>query len=232
MTGVAVDGHAAGAGVEADGAAIELALGVASRAAQQRAHAREHFFEMERLGDIVVGASIEALHLVAPAVACGEHEHRHGAPGAAPGFQHRDAVHLRQADIEDHGVVRLALAEIVPFLAVEGAVDHVAGFGERGRQLPIEIGIILDHEETHEALHCCCAEIQAADSRPRALLCHYIWRGEDSETDGKDLAGPTRPAAAGPWRHSPTRLVLCGLSHGTRAVGSGLRFQHSQPTDA
>src|SRR5712671_1706849 len=37
---VAVDGHAAGAGIETHGAAIELALGVTGRAAQKRADAR------------------------------------------------------------------------------------------------------------------------------------------------------------------------------------------------
>jgi hypothetical protein len=55
---------------------------VAGGAAQQRAHPRQHFLEMKRLGDIIVGAGIEALHLVAPAVARGEDQHRHRAPVA------------------------------------------------------------------------------------------------------------------------------------------------------
>ena len=143
---------APGAGVEPHRPAVEFALGVAGRAAQQRADARQHLFEMKRLGDVVVGAGVEALHLVAPAVARGEHQHRHGAAGPAPGFQHRDAVHLRQADVEDHGVVGLGLAEIVPLLAVEGAIDHVAGIGQRGGELPVEIRIVLDDEETHAVL--------------------------------------------------------------------------------
>ena len=117
-------------------------------AAQQRADARQHLLEVEGLGDIVVGAGVEALHLVAPAVARGEDEHRHGAPGAPPGFQHRDAVHLGQADVEDDGVVGLGLAEEVALLAVEGAIDHVAGVGQRGGELTVEIGIVLDDEET------------------------------------------------------------------------------------
>ena len=129
--------------------ADEFALGVADRAAQQRAHARQHFLEMKRLGDIVVGAGVEALHLVAPAVARGQQQHRHGAAGAAPGFQHRNAVHLRQADIEHDRVVGLGLAEIVALLAVEGAVDHIAGLGQRRRKLAVQIGIVLDNEEPH-----------------------------------------------------------------------------------
>ena len=125
----------------------ELALGVADRAAQQRADARQHFLEMEGLGDIVVGAGVEALHLVAPAVARGQHQHRHGAAGAAPRLDHRDAVHLGQADVEDDRVVGLGLAEVMALLAVEGAVDHVAGIGQRGRELAVEIGVVLDDEQ-------------------------------------------------------------------------------------
>ncbi len=147
---IAFDSHASGSGIEPHRAAIEFALGVAGRAAQQRADARKHLLEMEGLGDVVVGAGVEALDLVAPTIARGEDQHRHGAAGAAPRLQHRNAVHLGQADIEDHRVVGLALAEEMPLLAVEGAVDDVAGVGQRRRQLPVEIGIVLDDEEPHQ----------------------------------------------------------------------------------
>jgi hypothetical protein len=56
----------------------------------------------------------------------GLHEDRHGAPCAPPGFQHGDAIHLRQPDIQNDGVIRLDFAEVVSFLAVEGAIDDVA----------------------------------------------------------------------------------------------------------
>jgi hypothetical protein len=38
----------------------------------------------------------------------------------------------------------------VALLAVERAIDHVARVNERGRELPIEIGIVLDHQETQD----------------------------------------------------------------------------------
>ena len=160
---IAVDRDAAGAGIEADRPASEFALGVAGRAAQQRAHPRQHLFEMERLGDIVVGAGIEALHLVAPAIARGEDQDRHGAPGAPPGFQHRDAVHLRQADVEDDRVVGLALAEIMALLAVEGAVDDVAGVGQRGCKLAVEIRIVFNDEKAQATLRLTLADDRALD---------------------------------------------------------------------
>ena len=127
MIGLPRHADAAGAGIERDRPAGQFGLGVAGGAAQQRADPRQHFLEVKRLGDVIVGAGVEALHLVAPAVARGEDQHRHRAPVAAPRLQHRDAVHLRQADIEHHGVVGLAVAEKMPLLAVEGAIDHIAG---------------------------------------------------------------------------------------------------------
>ena len=57
---IAVDGDPAGAGVDAHRPAGDFALGVAGRTAQQRAHPRQHLLEMKRLGDIIVGAGIEA----------------------------------------------------------------------------------------------------------------------------------------------------------------------------
>ncbi len=122
----------------------EFALGVPNRTAQQRTDAREHLFEVEGLRHIVVGAGIEALHLVAPAVARGEHQHRHGAAGAPPRLDHRDAVHLRQADIEDDGIVGFGLAEVMALFAVKGAVDHIPRVGQGGGELTVEIGIVLD----------------------------------------------------------------------------------------
>ena len=77
-----IAGHAdpSGARVERHRAAGQFGLGVAGGAAQQRADPRQHLLQMKRLCDVVVGAGVEALHLVAPAVARGEDQHRHGAP--------------------------------------------------------------------------------------------------------------------------------------------------------
>jgi hypothetical protein len=42
----------------------------------------------------------------------------------------------------------------VPLLTVKGAVDHVARVGQRGRELPVEVGIILDDEEAQSEYSC------------------------------------------------------------------------------
>ena len=122
-----------GAGVEPDGTDGEFARCVAGGAAQQRAQARQHFLHVERLGDIVVRAGVDALDLVAPAVARGQDQHRHRAPGLAPRFEDRDAVLLWQADIEHDRIIGLGIAAKPALLAVEGAVDRIARGLKRGR---------------------------------------------------------------------------------------------------
>ena len=62
-----------------------------------------------------------------------------------------DAVDLRQAEVEDDGVVGLGLAEELAFLAVERLVDRVAGVLQRGHDLPVEVLVVLDDEQSHAA---------------------------------------------------------------------------------
>ncbi|MNZ72442.1 hypothetical protein D3C78_908210 [compost metagenome] len=144
-----VDGRLGGFGVEPDRAADEFGGGMAGGAADERAHTGENLFDMERLGDVVIGAGVDARHLVAPAVAGGEDENRHGLAGRTPFFDDGNAIQLRQADIENDRVIGLGIAEIMPFLAVKCLIDNITGFFQRVGQLPIEIGIVLNNENTH-----------------------------------------------------------------------------------
>jgi hypothetical protein len=146
---VAVDRDAARARVELHRAADQLARRMAGRPAQQRADARQHLLHVEGLCDVVVGAGVEALDLVAPAVARGQDQDRHGAAGLAPLVDDGDAVLLRQAEIEHNGVVGLRLAEEGSLLAVEGAIHHVAGVAQRPDDLPVQVDVVLDDEQAH-----------------------------------------------------------------------------------
>ena len=122
---------------------------MAGGAPDQRPQPRQHLLDVERLGDIVVGAGVDARHLVAPAVARGQDQHRHLAAVAPPALDDADAVHLRQADIEHHRVVGLGVAEKMPFLAVERLVDDIAGIDQRVGDLPVQVLVILDDEYAH-----------------------------------------------------------------------------------
>src|SRR5690606_32145710 len=68
---------------------------------------------------------------------------------AAPALHYADAVHLRQADVEHHRVIGLGVAEKMPFLAVEGLVDDIAGVRQSLRDLAVEFLVILDDEYSH-----------------------------------------------------------------------------------
>ena len=93
------------------GAATKLARRVACGAPQQRPQPRQDFLHMKGLGDVIVGAGVEALHLVAPTIARGQDQDRHGAAGPAPFLENGDAVLLRQAEVEHDRVIGFGVAE-------------------------------------------------------------------------------------------------------------------------
>ena len=70
-------------------------------------------------------------------------------PARAPALQHGDAVHLRQADVEDDGVIGLGVAEEVPLLAVMGPVDDIARLFQGLGELPVQIPVVLDNQYAH-----------------------------------------------------------------------------------
>src|SRR3954470_5743675 len=84
----------------------------------KRAQPRQEFLDGEGFGQIVVGAGVDAFHLLALAAARGQHQDRDAPPGLAPGAQHGEAVEARQTEIEDHGIVGLGLAEELALLTL------------------------------------------------------------------------------------------------------------------
>ena len=102
-------------------------------------------------------------------------------PGAPPGFQHRQAVDLGQADIEDHRVVGLGLAEIVPLLAVERAVHDIARVRQRGRELAVQIGVVLDDKKPQANLPALAREFQIDGTSVRAL---HLQEDEQAQVNG------------------------------------------------
>jgi len=131
------------------GAAVEVVGGRARAAADEGAHTGKHLLHMERFGDVIVRARVDACHLVAPTVAGGEDQDRHRPPLLSPRLQQRQSVHLRQTEIEDDGVIRLGLAEIVAFFPVEGAIHGVARPLQGLAELTVEVPVVLDDEQSH-----------------------------------------------------------------------------------
>src|SRR5690606_10915194 len=82
--GTAVHRHAGAAGVEHDVATGDLDARPAGAAPNQGAQARKELLHVEGLREVVVGAGVDALHLLVPGIARRQDEHGHGAAVAAP----------------------------------------------------------------------------------------------------------------------------------------------------
>ena len=132
---LAVDRGARGARIEPEGAADQGGGRMPGGPPQQGPEARQQLFGVEGLGQVVVGAGVEAGDLLAPGAAGGEDQHRSGHALLAPALEHRDAVDLGQAEVEHDGVVGLGLAQEMGLLAVSGVVDRIAGVRQRHLQL-------------------------------------------------------------------------------------------------
>ena len=81
---------------------VRPCTGAAGAAAEDRAKSREELAGVERLGEIVVGAELQADDPIGVVAPRGQHEHRHvgGGPDAAA---HLEAVQIGQHHVEDHG---------------------------------------------------------------------------------------------------------------------------------
>ena len=107
-----------------DAAARTWVLGTG---AQQRMQPRLQFREIEGLGQVVVGPGVEAGHAVVQAVQRGEHQHRHRHAGGAGATQHGEAVHHRQAQVQDGEFVRLLQQQVFGHGAVGRVLDLKSG---------------------------------------------------------------------------------------------------------
>ena len=132
--------------IERDAARAELRGQLAVGAANQPAQSRQHLLHPERLRHVVVGSAVDALDLLVPAPAGGQHQHRHGEARFTPAAEQREPVDPRQAQVEHDGVVRLRLPEEVRTLAVRRAVHGVARGAEGTRELLRQERLVLHHQ--------------------------------------------------------------------------------------
>src|SRR5204863_4053912 len=115
----------------------------------QRAQPRQHFLHPERLGDVVVGAAVDPLHLLVPASPRREHEDRQRDAGLAPPPEQRQPIDLREPEIQDGGVVPLRQAEKIRALAVARAVHGISRVRERTRELFRQPRFVFDDQDPH-----------------------------------------------------------------------------------
>ena len=80
---------------------------------------------MKGLGEIVISAGVKPGHLLTPGTACREDQDGGGDMPSSPTLQHRHAVDLGQAQIQNDRIIGLSLAQKLSVLAVSGIVHHL-----------------------------------------------------------------------------------------------------------
>ena len=122
-------------------------------AAQQRPHPGEQFGEPERLGDVVVGAGVEAddgVHLVD---AGGEDQHRGAVPFGTHPAGHLQAVHLGQAEVKNDQVDAPLQCPLEGLRAVGAHLNLIALPAQRTGERLGNRGVILGEKYAgHEAI--------------------------------------------------------------------------------
>ena len=113
---------------------------------QDHAQPRDHLFETERLGDVVVAAEGQTCDLVLQGVAGGEEQGgRLDAVGAEPA-QHSEAVHARHHDVEDDGV-RTHFAGLVQSGGTAGGGVHFETLElQADRQKLDDVRLVVNHQ--------------------------------------------------------------------------------------
>ena len=127
----------------------QFGRGITRGPADERAQPGNKFLGLERLGQIIIGARIKPCHLVGPAIARGQHQHRKGAAFLAPHAQHRQPINLRQAKVEHHRVIFLGRTQKMAVLAIGGQVNGIAGLFQRGLELTPQRRLVFDDQYPH-----------------------------------------------------------------------------------
>ena len=153
----------------------------ALRPAQKRADARQQFFEGERLDQVVVGAGVQAGHLVRRRVPRRQHEHGQGHALLTQLPAEREPVHAREHDVEDQ--------EVVGQLALRLAG---AGGAAPGREAAARGGSVEQH------VHCVTLGLESRLEGSGQLL--GIFHDQDAHSSASFGRHVTSSLARDPWR--------------------------------
>ena len=123
----------------------------ADAASREGAHARFQFLERERLGEVIVGAEVEAAHAGFDAVLRGEDQHGQLAAAPAQALQHLEAVHPGKADVEDQQVEFEARDRAIGLGAGRDAVDRVPALAQARRETIGQNRVVFGDQNPHPA---------------------------------------------------------------------------------
>jgi hypothetical protein len=117
---------------------------------QARADTRAQDVRVERLGQVIVGAHLDALDDAVGVVERGDQDHRQVHESrigvGAQVLQQLEAVHLRHHDVEQHQVVRRGLEHRQRIAAVDRGLDRVALALQAARE-HVAVHFVVVHDE-------------------------------------------------------------------------------------
>ena len=150
-----------------------------SRPAQQRFDSRDQLAHSERLGEVVVGADFEGMHLVVLGAARGNNNHRHAEMVLANCFGNRPAVKARQHQV-DHGDIWASVTQATKStFAVFGEVDIKAGMPQVHCHRFSEDGVVFDYENTRHWLQATVLLHPDGLQHGRGMVTKWFWLRTD-----------------------------------------------------
>jgi hypothetical protein len=144
---VATHPHGAGTKVDLDltVAVVIVETGGGGLTPEQGVNSCHEFLVTERLGDVVVGAALQAANLLGFQTAGREYEHRDVADIADP-LQDFPAIHAGQPDVENHQIGMGFVQGPQTDKTVIGLQGGVSGEFHANSEEVSDIGIIFDDE--------------------------------------------------------------------------------------
>src|SRR5262249_51636287 len=178
------------------------------RPPQQGTHATAELADRERLRDVVVGAQLQAEHLVELVVASGEHDDRHSALGTQTAAD-LEPVDPRQHHIEHDEVEGLLVEPTQGLLAVARLDNAVAvalqGIGEQR----LDRVLVVDEEDGRGILHAYALRAPGADRLRRPTIARTMEAARPRTVRQRPRRGSTaRPLDTRLARMSTLALVV------------------------
>ena len=122
---------------------------MAVRPAQDGAHPGNQFFHLEGLGQVIIGARIDALDALRPALARRQDDDRHLPPFRTPALQDGQAVELGKPEIEHDGVEVLGSAAVPGIFAVPANLHGKPRRSQAGNHVFGNLPLVLDDQCSH-----------------------------------------------------------------------------------
>ena len=120
-----------------------------SRGARHGANAREQLLGGKRLGQIVIGAGVQALNLIGHLAFGREHDDGQSLTGGACALEHLNAIHAGHHDVQDCGVIVVGEQIFERRQTVEGGIDLVVAMLKNRGKGTGEAGFVLGKHQLH-----------------------------------------------------------------------------------